>query len=213
MQKRLLPPTPWQAKALWSCAPKSLAMLLFGLSLFGVGEGLLVLAQWGVTPWTTLAQGVALQTGLNIGVVTLLISVVVMLLWLPLRLRPGLGTLANMVVIALVLGLMVRFVPAPNGWILQFMCCFAGIVMVGIGSALYLTCQMGAGPRDGLMVGLAARMGWRIAWVRCGIESSVCLMGWLLGGTVGLGTVLFAVGVGWVVQLALQALSYCFTKH
>lgn len=210
MQKRLLPQTPWQAKTLWSLEWKPLAMLVLGLTLFGVGEGLLVLSQLGVTPWTTLSQGLARQSGWDIGWMTFLISCVVMVLWLPLHLRVGLGTVANMVVIALVLGLMVRWVPVPVSDWGRWLCCVGGVWLVGVASALYLTCHMGAGPRDGLMVGLCARTGWRIGWVRCGIEGTVCLVGWLLGGTVGVGTLLFAVGVGWVVQGGLAVLRWRF---
>lgn len=211
--KTLLPPTPWQAKSPWSLEAKPLAALLLGLTLFGIGEAMLVLANLGATSWAVLAQGLAQQLNVNIGLTTFMISVVVMLLWIPLHLRVGFGTLANMVVIALVFGLMVRWLPAPatEAWLLRGALCVGGVVVIGVAAALYLTCHMGAGPRDGLMVGLCLKTGWRIGVVRSLLESSVCLIGWLLGGTVGIGTLLFAFGVGWVVQICLSLLQRRYT--
>ncbi|MDO5059004.1 MAG: YitT family protein [Neisseria sp.] len=208
MTKRILPLTPWAAKSRWSLEAKPFAMLAVSLALFGIGDGMLVHAALGSTPWTVLAQGIAKLSGLNLGVITLLISAAVMLLWIPLRQRPGLGTVMNMLVIAAVLGLFVRLVPAPaeTAWLLRALLCIGGILLIGIASALYLTCHLGAGPRDGLMVGLCQKTGWPVGWVRGALEISVCLIGWLLGGTLGIGTLLFAFGVGWVVQLSLSLL-------
>lgn len=207
---RVLPQMPWQARGLWAMQPKALAVLLFGLALLGVGEAMLVLGNLGAAPWVVLAQGLAQQTGLNVGVTTFIISIGVMLLWIPLRLRPGLGTLANMVVIAAVLGLITRFVPPPaaDAWLLRGALCLGGIGMVGMAAALYLTCHMGAGPRDGLMVGICLKTGWRVGIVRTMIEATVCFLGWLLGGTFGVGTILFAFGVGWAVQWSLQGMTW-----
>ena len=205
--RRILPKTPWSAPGWWSLRPQSLAMLCFALVLFGIGEGMLVNAGLGSAPWTVLAQGIAVQSGLDIGTVTFLISAAVLVLWLPLRQRPGLGTVLNMVLIAAVLGVFVQWVPPPAGWLWRVLQCVGGVAVIGIASSLYLTCYLGAGPRDGLMIGLCQKTGWRVGVVRTMIESSVCLTGWLLGGVVGLGTLLFAFGVGWVVQASLQQIA------
>lgn len=204
---RVLPRTPWSAAFAWSFAPKPFAVLLLSLALFGIGDGLLVNAQLGSTPWTVLAQGVAAVSGIQVGWATLWISAAVLLAWIPLRQRPGLGTVMNMLVIAAVLGAFVRFVPPAESLPLRLLLCVSGVVLVGIASSLYLTCHLGAGPRDGLMVGLCRVSGWRVGVVRTLLEGGVCLAGWLLGGSVGLGTLLFAFGVGWVVQGALQFLA------
>lgn len=212
--RSLLPPTPWKARGLWSFQAKSLTVLLLGLSLLGMGEAMLVLGNLGAAPWVVFAQGLALQTGMNVGVTTFIISVGVMLLWIPLRLRVGFGTIANMVVIALVLGLIVRFVPPPaaDAWMMRIALCVGGVCMVGVAATLYMTCHMGAGPRDGLMIGLCHKTGWRVGIVRSLLESTVCLIGWALGGTLGLGTLLFAFGVGWVMQFCLLFLERWFAK-
>lgn len=214
MSKKVLPYTPWKARGLWSFEPKSLLVLLLGLSLLGMGEAMLVLGNLGAAPWVVFAQGLALQTGMNVGVTTFIISVGVMLLWIPLRLRVGFGTIANMVVIALVLGLIIRFVPPPaaDAWLLRGALCVGGVCLVGIATTLYMTCHMGAGPRDGLMIGICHKTGWRVGVVRSLLESTVCLIGWALGGTLGVGTLLFAFGVGWVVQWSLFVLERCFAQ-
>ncbi|STZ77063.1 YczE/YyaS/YitT family protein [Bergeriella denitrificans] len=212
---RLLPVTPWKARSQWSFEAKPLLMLVFGLTLFGAAEAMLVLADLGATPWVVFAQGLAVQTGWNIGTTTFLISLAVLLLWIPLGLRPGLGTLMNMTVIALVLGLVVRFVPAPDAddYVMRAALCVGGIVVMGVAAALYLTTYLGAGPRDGLMVGLCQKTGWRVGVVRTLMESSVCLIGWLLGGTLGIGTLLFAFGIGWVLQGALNLLARRYARY
>lgn len=160
--RRILPKTPWSALGWWSLRPQSLAMLCFALVLFGIGEGMLVNAGLGSAPWTVLAQGIAVQSGLDIGTVTFLISAAVLVLWLPLRQRPGLGTVLNMVLIAAVLGVFVQWVPPPAGWLWRVLQCVGGVAVIGIASSLYLTCYLGAGPRDGLMIGLCQKTGWRV---------------------------------------------------
>ncbi len=178
-------------------------MLLLGLWLFGTGEALLVSSALGSTPWTVLAQGLSTKLPISIGLATFLVSAAVLLLWIPLRERPGLGTIANAVVIAVALEAMVTLLPAPEAlaWRLAFV--VAGIIVIGIGSGLYLTTNLGPGPRDGWMTGIHLRTGWPISAVRLGIEVTVVLVGWLLGGTVGLGTVLFAVLIGPAVGYGL----------
>jgi uncharacterized protein len=178
-------------------------VLLVGLWLFGTGEAFLVDAGIGVSPWTVLAQGIGVQTGLDIGVATFLVSAAVLVLWVPLRERPGLGTLCNAVVVALSLGVTVPLLPTPStvageiGWVLL------GIALIGVGSGLYLTTALGPGPRDGLMTGLHRHTGLPVTPVRLALEVAVLGVGWLLGGTVGAGTVLFALLVGPAVGYGL----------
>jgi uncharacterized membrane protein YczE len=181
-----------------------LLILLVGLWLFGTGEALLVDSQLGVSPWTVLAEGVDLQTGIGIGWATFFISLTVLLLWIPLRERPGLGTLANAVVIALALGLTAPLLPQPSavGW--QVFEVVGGIALIGLGSGLYLTCGLGPGPRDGWMTGVHQRTGLPVAGVRALIEISVLVAGWALGGTVGVGTVAFALFIGPSVGYGLR---------
>ncbi len=208
---RILPVTPWTASSMWPFAEaKPLLVLIVSLSLFGFGEGMLVVSRLGSTPWTVLSQGIARISGGELGTITLMISAVVMLGWIPLRLKPGLGTVLNMLLIAGGLGVFVHFVAVPESLAARVALCVGGIMLIGVSSAFYLTCHTGAGPRDGLMVGLCQASGWRIGSVRTAIEAVVCLIGWLLGGTVGIGTLLFAFGVGWVVQISLKLLARCF---
>ncbi len=209
---RVIPRTPWTAASLWRCRWPTVAVLILAHCCFGLGEALLVRAQLGATPWVVFAQGLGLQLGLSVGLATFCVSLVVMLGWLPLRLRPGLGTLANMVLIAAVLDLALHWLPAPEPLALRVIFCLGGIGLIGVGSGFYLSCHMGAGPRDGLMVGLCARLGWSIARVRSSLEISVCLLGWLLGGNLGLGTLLFAAGIGPVIQLVLGVFARVFQQ-
>ena len=200
---RSVPVTAWRAPSRWRASPSTLAVLVAGLWLFGTGEALLVDSTLGVSPWTVLAQGVDNKSGIGIGVATFAISVGVLLLWIPLRERPGLGTLANAVVIALSLGVTVPLLPTPSAFGWQLVEVVTGIAIIGIGSGLYLTTGLGPGPRDGWMTGIHRRTGLPVVGVRLGIELGVLLAGWLLGGVVGLGTVLFAVLIGPAVGYGL----------
>lgn len=181
---------------------------MIGLWLFGTGEAMLVDAALGNAPWTVLAQGIAVRTGIAIGLATFLISVVVLLMWIPLRERPGLGTIANAVVIALALQVMIGVLPTPEstGWRLAQV--IGGIALVGLGSGLYLTTNLGPGPRDGLMTGIHERTGIAVTPVRLSIEVIVLGAGWALGGTVGIGTVLFAVLIGPSVGYGLRLVGW-----
>ena len=179
-------------------------MLVIGLWLFGTGEALVVVSDLGNGPWTVLAQGLSLRTGLSIGWTTFLISIIVLLLWIPLRERPGLGTIANAVVIALALQVGVSFLPHATNPFVQLLMVIGGIALIGLGSGLYLTTNLGPGPRDGWMTGLHQRFGWPIYGVRFGIEIFVVVVGWLLGGTVGIGTALFALLIGPFVGYGLN---------
>lgn len=206
INKRILPITPWSSTSYWMIKFKPIGMLCVSLGLCGFGEALLLKSQLGLSPWTVLAQGLTIQTGLNIGLVTFLISCGVLALWLPLKQKLGLGTVLNICIIALSLGLFDAWLPMVNDLLWQIILAVLGVVVVGMGSALYLTAHMGTGPRDGLMVGLAQLTNLKVGIIRTALESLVCLMGWLLGGVVGLATLLFAFGVGAIVQVSLDGL-------
>jgi uncharacterized membrane protein YczE len=202
-----IPATPWRAATTWAVRPRMLAPLFVGLTLFGFGEGLLVQSHWGATPWTVFAQGMSRHTHVSIGWATAAISCVVLLAWLPLRERPGFGTLANLVVIAYVLDLTVAAAPAPANDLLKSLFVVGGVAAIGIGSALYLTTGLGPGPRDGLMTSLHRRLGVSLVYVRLTLEIIVLVVGWLMGGTVGVGTAFFAATIGFSVGASLQSLS------
>ncbi|PJG85755.1 YczE/YyaS/YitT family protein [Conservatibacter flavescens] len=202
----VLPQTKWTAAHQWSLEWNSLQMLLFSLCLAGFGDGLLVLANLGSSPWTVLSQGISVQTGMSIGWASFLISVIVMLLWFPLRLKVGLGTILNIILIAFALGLTVAFLPAPTTYWGKGTYILCGLIAFGVGTALYLTCHMGAGPRDGLMVGLCHRFQLKVGIVRTSLEVLVCLLGYLLGGTVGISTLIFALCIGWIVEIVLRVI-------
>lgn len=183
-----------------------LPRLLVGLVLFGVGIASMVRADLGLSPWDVLHQGVAGRTALSIGTVSILTSVAVLLLWVPLRERPGLGTVLNAVLIGLVVDLTLWLVPPVAAMPPRLALLAAGPVLVGIGSGFYIGAGLGPGPRDGLMTGLARR-GLPVGPVRAGIEATVLVLGWTLGGTVGVGTVVFTLSIGPLVQLALRWLA------
>lgn len=179
------------------------AILIFGLYLFGTGEALFVQAGIGNSSWTVFAQGVGKLTRLPLGVATLLTSAVVLILWWPLRQRPGFGTIANMIVIAGALQIGITVIPVAHLLWLQVLMVLGGIIIVGAGSGLYLTCGLGPGPRDGWMTAIHFRTGIPVARVRMAIEILVLTVGWLLGGVVGLGTLAFAFLIGRSVAIWL----------
>jgi uncharacterized membrane protein YczE len=179
-------------------------ILITGLTIFGIGDALLVQAHLGNAPWTVLSQGLTLKFGLSLGWATFIVSACVLLLWIPLREKPGFGTLANIVVIAAAIQLGVWLVPEQSFFISQLLMILVGIAMVGIGSAIYITCGLGPGPRDGLMTALHHRTGVRVARVRLAIESTVLILGALLGGRIGLGTALFALLIGQSLAISLS---------
>jgi uncharacterized membrane protein YczE len=181
------------------------ARLALGLVLFGLSLALLVEARAGLDPWTVFAEGVARRTSLTIGQVTVLSSLALLALWVPLRQRPGLGTLANALVVGPVLDLGIAWLPAASGPAQQAAFLAAAILGAAVATGLYVGAGWGAGPRDGLMTGLAAR-GIPLGAARAGIEISALAAGWLLGGTVGIGTVAFALAIGPLVHRALPRL-------
>ena len=173
-----------------------------GLWLFGTGEALIIDASLGQSPWTVLADGLAQTLNMTIGQTTFLTSVIVLLLWIPLKRKPGLGTVMNILVIAVAIDVMIPILPSPENVVAQSVQVLLGILLTGIASALYITCNVGAGPRDGLMTGLNERTGVRVGRVRTGIEVVVLAIGWLLGGAVGVGTLLFALLIGQSVAIS-----------
>jgi uncharacterized membrane protein YczE len=204
---REIPATPWSSTGTrWSLHPRSVLVLVAGLWVFATGEAMFVAATLGNSPWTALADGISRHTPLTIGGATFAISVLVMVAWIPLRERIGLGTVLNAVVIALGLDVMLRILPRPETLVLQLAMVTLGVGVLAVGAAVYLTANLGPGPRDGVMTGLHRRFGWRIAPVRTGIEVGALSLGWLLGGRVGIGTAIFALGVGPALALVLLRL-------
>ena len=181
--------------------------LFFGLVLYGFGCAVTVAAGLGVDPWTVFAQGLSRVTGIGIGWITNIVGLGVLLLWIPLRQKPGVGTVANILLVGTSLQLSLGLLPHPDSFWLQVLMLVAGVVFVAVASGLYIGAHFGPGPRDGLMTGMHARFGWPIWACRLGVEGSVLVLGWLLGGTVGIGTVVFALGIGPLVHLALPLLA------
>ena len=181
----------------------TLFYLNLGLVLFGLGESLLVASGAGVSPWTVLAQGIAYHTDWSIGFATMVVSFAILLLWLPLSQKPGIGTILNALIIAFMIDFSLVWLPFPDLLVWQLLQASAGVLLVGIASGIYLTANLGAGPRDGLMTGLQAKTGLPIATIRIAIEVTAVSLGWYLGGVVGVGTVLFALGVGPSVALGI----------
>jgi uncharacterized membrane protein YczE len=195
------------AASRWRASPGRLAQLLLGLCAFGTGEALVVASELGNSPWTVLAEGVQVQTGIAIGVATVAISFAILLAWLPLGQRPGLGTIANAIVIGVAIDVALAVVGHPQGLLTRWLMVVGGIALVALGSGLYLTTFLGPGPRDGLMTGLHRRTGVQIGAIRTGIEVTALLAGWALGGTLGLGTLAFAVAIGPAVAAMLRLLA------
>ena len=190
--------------------PSSLFFLILGLTLFGLGEGLLIVSNSGASPWSVLAQGISLNVNLSIGTITFLISVAVLILWIPLGQKPGMGTILNAIIIALMIDLCIKFVPTPSNYFYQLILAIISVITVGIGGGIYLVSNLGAGPRDGLMIGLQKKTNLPVAAVRAFLEITVVSIGWYLGGTVGAGTLLFAFGIGPCVALGLYLVDKIF---
>jgi len=200
-----IPKVKWSSEKPLNFKPKfsTFFFLCFGLSLFGLGEGLLIVSFTGASPWSVLAQGISLNVNLSIGTITLLISIAVLILWIPLGQKPGMGTIFNALIIAFMIDLCIKFVPTPSNYPNQLILAVISVMMVGIGGGIYLVSNLGAGPRDGLMIGLQKVTNSPVALVRAILEISVVTVGWYLGGTVGVGTLLFAFGIGPCVALGL----------
>jgi len=207
-----IPKVKWSSEKPFNFKPKfsTFFFLCFGLSLFGLGEGLLIVSFTGASPWSVLAQGISLNVNLSIGTITLLISVAVLILWIPLGQKPGMGTIFNALIIAIMIDLCIKYVPTPSNYIHQLILAVISVIMVGIGGGIYLVSNLGAGPRDGLMIGLQKLTNFPIAVVRAILEISVVSIGWYLGGKVGIGTLLFAFGIGPCVALGLYLVDKTF---
>ena len=200
---KTVPVTPWRAEHRWQLSPLRLAILFFGLAIFGLGDSLLVQGDVGNAPWTVFSQGLTYKTGLSIGWATFVISIFVLLIWIPLNERPGFGTLANIVLIATFIEIGTHIFPKQDSFLSGVAFSLTGIALVGLGSALYITCGLGPGPRDGAMTGLHYKTGVRVGRVRMAIEIVVLAIGWFMGGTVGVGTALFALLIGQSVAISL----------
>ena len=200
-----IPKTSWSSKKPFNLKPKfsTLLYLCFGLTLFGLGEGLLLVSLTGASPWSVLAMGISLHVDLSIGTITFFISLGVLLLWIPLNQKPGIGTILNALIIAIMIDFCIKFVPSPENYISQLLLAIVAVLTVGLGGGIYLVANLGSGPRDGLMVGLQIKSNLPIAAVRAFLEISVVTIGWYLGGIVGIGTLLFAFGIGPAVALGL----------
>jgi len=200
-----IPKVNWTSDKPHNLRPKfsTFFFLCFGLMLFGLGEGLLIVSFTGASPWSVLAQGISLNVNLSIGTITLVISIAVLILWIPLGQKLGMGTIFNALIIALMIDLCIKFVPTPSSYTHQLILAVVSVITVGIGGGIYLVSNLGPGPRDGLMIGLQKVTNLPIATVRASLEISVVSIGWYLGGTVGVGTLLFAFGIGPCVALGL----------
>ena len=186
--------------------------LCFGLSLFGLGEGLLIVSTTGASPWSVLAQGISLHVDFSIGIITFFISLFVIFLWIFLSQKPGIGTILNAIIIAFMIDVSIVFIGMPENYFYQILMAVIAVLLVGLGSGFYLIANLGPGPRDGLMTGIQAKTNLPIALVRALLEIIVVSIGWYLGGTVGIGTLLFAFGVGPAVALGLFLVGVIFSK-
>jgi len=201
-----IPKVTWSSEDAFNLKPKPLTLifLVFGLFLFGLGESLLITSSAGVGPYTVLAQGISNLSGWSIGLSTFVISIFVLLMWIPLKQKPGMGTILNAFIIALTIEFSVYYLPYPETYPMQILQVIVGVLIIGIGSGFYLIANLGAGPRDGLMIGLQKKTNLPIYSIRTIIEVSVVIVGWLMGGVVGLGTAIFAFGIGPSVALGLS---------
>ena len=200
-----IPQLYWSSSNEFNLKPKKITIfyLVLGLTLFGIGEALLVTANIGVSPWFVLHQGLAFKTGYSIGITTFIVSIVVLLLWLPLKQKPGIGTILNAILISVVLDLSIVILPYPKDFFYQLIQVFFGILIIGIGSGFYLAANLGPGPRDGLMTGLNKKTNQSLALIRTFLELSAVGIGFYLGGIVGVGTLIYAIGIGFSVSAGL----------
>jgi len=209
-----VPKTNWSSGKSFNYKPRfsTLFFLCFGLALFGLGEGLLIVSLTGASPWSVLAQGISLNVDFSIGTITFFISIGVLLFWMPLKQKPGIGTILNALIVALMIDVCINFVPAPENYISQILLAVVAVLTVGLGGGIYLVANLGPGPRDGLMIGLQQKTNLPIAAVRAFLEISVVAIGWYLGGIVGIGTLLFAFGIGPAVALGLFLVDKIFNS-
>ena len=208
-----IPKVSWSSKKPLNLKPKisTFFYLCIGLGIFGLGEGLLIISYTGASPWSVLAQGIALNIDLSIGLVTFFVSLFALSLWMFLDQKPGIGTIFNIIIIAAMIDLSLAFVQTPQSYIGQLIMAIVAVLLVGLGSGIYLIANLGPGPRDGLMTGIQRKTNLPIAVVRAFLEITVVSIGWYLGGTVGIGTLLFAFGIGPAVALGLFLVAKTFS--
>ena len=192
---------------------KTVFYLVLGLFLFGLGDAIIIGSGAGVSPWTVLAQGISNSTNWTIGFSTFIVSLGVLILWMPLRQQPGMGTILNLFIIAGTIDLTLPYLPSPTEYPNQVLQAAIGIMTIGLGSGFYLTANLGPGPRDGLMVGLQRITGLPIITVRTALELMVVTTGWLMGGLVGLGTIMFVFGIGPAVAGGLYFVGVLFKRQ
>ena len=209
-----IPKVSWSSNQPLNLKPKSSTFfyLCFGLILFGIGEGLLLVSYTGASPWSVLAQGISNYVDLSIGIITFFISLFVIFLWVFLNQKPGIGTFLNVIIIAVMIDVCLNYVPTPESLQLKIFLVIFAVIITGIGSGIYLIANLGPGPRDGLMTGIQKKTNLPIASVRAFLEISVVTIGWYLGGTVGIGTLLFAFGIGPCVAFGLYIVNKISTK-
>ena len=208
-----IPKVYWSSKKPLNLKPKisTFFYLCIGLGIFGLGEGLLIISYTGASPWSVLAQGISLNIDLSIGLVTFFVSLFALSLWMFLDQKPGIGTIFNIIIIAAMIDLSLAFVQTPQSYIGQLIMAIVAVLLVGLGSGIYLIANLGPGPRDGLMTGIQRKTNLPIAVVRAFLEITVVSIGWYLGGTVGIGTLLFAFGIGPAVALGLFLVAKTFS--
>ena len=204
-----IPKVYWSSKKPLNLKPKisTFFYLCIGLGIFGLGEGLLIISYTGASPWSVLAQGISLNVDFSIGVVTFFVSLFALSLWIFLDQKPGIGTIFNIIIIAAMIDLSIAFVETPQSYIDQIIMAISAVLLVGLGSGIYLTANLGPGPRDGLMTGIQKKTDLPLAWIRSLIEITAVIFGWLLGGTFGIGTILFALGIGPSYSLSIYTLN------
>ena len=207
-----IPKVSWSSERPLNLRPKisTFLFLCLGLTLFGLGEGLLIVSFAGASPWSVLAQGISLNVDLSIGTITLFLSIGVLIFWLPLNQKPGIGTILNIIIIAIMIDISIFYIETPENYVSKIIMAVIAVLIVGLGSGFYLIANLGPGPRDGLMLGVQIKTNFPIALVRAFLEITVVAIGWYLGGTVGIGTLLFAFGVGPAVALGLFIVGKAF---
>ena len=195
---KAVPSLSWSSEFPLNTKPrlKTMIMLIIGLFLFGLGEAIIIGSGSGVSPWTVLAQGISTRSDLSIGMATFFISIAILIFWIPLKQVPGIGTILNAIIIASAIDLTLPYLPQPDDITFKIIQACFGILVVGLGSGIYLCSNLGPGPRDGLMIGLQKQTNTSLPAIRTIIELSAVISGWLLGGVVGVGTILFVFGIG-----------------
>ena len=207
-----IPILSWSSSDAFNLTPKfiTLVYLILGLVLFGLGETLLITANIGVSPWNVLAQGISFKTEYNIGITVFFVSIGVLCFWIPLKQKPGIGTILNTILISIVIDISLPYLPYPQEFLFKLLQVLFGVLIIGLGSGFYLIANLGPGSRDGLMTGIQKKTNLSFSLIRTLIELSAVVIGWYLGGIVGIGTVIYALGIGPSVSLGLYFVAKCF---